>query len=271
MNFRRFSILIIIFLSASINSFSQLIRGIVLDKNSKPVPYVNIGILDKNTGTISNENGSFEIDMKGAEKSSIIRVSCIGYETKDFQVSSVSGDYMKIILDEKTFPIGEVVISSKKSKLIKFGSMNVHNGVTWGITEEGLESANLYSNHKEIFLKTIKFNIKGSEFDSVLFRLNFYIRKDTVPVDQINHSQIFIMTRNPGWAEKDLTSYNLFIESDFIASLELVKGWKNSNQTKKYVGLSKRVTGHSLRRGESQGKWLLQTGQFDFYLTAKEK
>ena len=55
-----------IFLSITINSFSQekIINGEIIDADNKThLQYANIGILNKNTGTVSNYDGKFSIKI----------------------------------------------------------------------------------------------------------------------------------------------------------------------------------------------------------------
>ena len=58
-------LLTLIFFTTTVPIFSQeLIRGQLLDQQTnKPVPYANIGILNANVGTISNEDGNFSINI----------------------------------------------------------------------------------------------------------------------------------------------------------------------------------------------------------------
>ena len=43
-------------------SLSAQIKGVVVDENNKPIPYVNIWIENENIGSTSEDDGSFKID-----------------------------------------------------------------------------------------------------------------------------------------------------------------------------------------------------------------
>lgn len=64
---------------------AQILNGKVVDEMGKPVPFANVVLLampDSSyvSGCISEQNGSFSLDLKGTH-SSILKTSCIGYST----------------------------------------------------------------------------------------------------------------------------------------------------------------------------------------------
>ena len=64
--------------------FSQTtIRGKILDAASKdPIPFVNIGIKALANGTVSDENGVYQLSLLKASPQQIVTISAIGYESK---------------------------------------------------------------------------------------------------------------------------------------------------------------------------------------------
>ena len=78
----------LILLFTNLSLFSQddfLYNGKIIDSVSKePLAYVNIGIVDYNLGTVSDENGKFELIIKTSDQDLLIRYSYIGYTSKTF-------------------------------------------------------------------------------------------------------------------------------------------------------------------------------------------
>ena len=73
----------IIFLFLFIVHFSAVaqkqLKGTIFSKEKNtPLSFVNISILDKNTATISDENGNFEIQVKPTDT---LIFSMVGYQT----------------------------------------------------------------------------------------------------------------------------------------------------------------------------------------------
>ena len=62
--------------------FAQVnISGIVLDGiSNQPIEFVNIGVLENRSGTVSNEAGFFTLQI--GEAAANVQFSSIGYETK---------------------------------------------------------------------------------------------------------------------------------------------------------------------------------------------
>ena len=69
------------------------IKGIVLDKSNKPIPYVNIWVENENIGTTSEENGSFSIHVEDQNK--VLIFSALGFETKKVAVSDAEEVVLK--------------------------------------------------------------------------------------------------------------------------------------------------------------------------------
>jgi hypothetical protein len=81
----------------SINLYSQNITGIVKDaKTQKPISSATVQI-SKSQGTISNEEGKFELNISNFKKTDSLKVTYIGYKTASFLVNEVP----KIILLEE--------------------------------------------------------------------------------------------------------------------------------------------------------------------------
>ena len=75
----------------SIVSFAQEIefKGVIMDSFNTPIPYVNIGILHKSIGTVSNDLGEFSLKLHESMKSDTIRISCFGFESKKIIVENI--------------------------------------------------------------------------------------------------------------------------------------------------------------------------------------
>jgi pimeloyl-ACP methyl ester carboxylesterase len=61
------------------------LRGVIRDRKSNlPLPYVNIGILNKDVGTTTNSKGEFELPLLESNTNDTLRVSMVGYEPVAF-------------------------------------------------------------------------------------------------------------------------------------------------------------------------------------------
>lgn len=87
------------------------IKGVVKDSLSgKPISFVNISIEGENTGTTSEEDGSFVINSTTSKKFLIF--SAIGFEKKKIKADGATVVWLK----PKEYQLKEVVISGRKGK-----------------------------------------------------------------------------------------------------------------------------------------------------------
>ena len=83
----------VLFLFLAVQLFGQQdYKGKIVDsKTGNPIPFVNIGVFEKEIGTVSDEEGIFHlplIDTRILQSDNII-FSSLGYQTKTIQVSQV--------------------------------------------------------------------------------------------------------------------------------------------------------------------------------------
>jgi len=78
---------------------SHLIKGkVTAEDTGKPLPGVNIVIIDANIGTITDKNGQFSMEVK--EENIVLSVAFMGYET--LVVKANKDEFLNIVLKRKT-------------------------------------------------------------------------------------------------------------------------------------------------------------------------
>lgn len=165
-------LVIIVFLLT--NAFSQIetssntivsnnISGTILNENNTPLSYVNIISLNSGKGTITNENGSFSIDIDHLNDSNIIRFQCIGYKTKDYTIESLKNNAI-ILLSENIYTLHEVVVLGTTPDPVKIvKKILTYKDSNYRIT----------THRKQIFVR------QRNTFDLLNFKLDF--KKSTMP------------------------------------------------------------------------------------------
>ena len=93
--------------------------GRILDEHTKePLPFVNIGIVEKNVGTVSDFSGIFELEVDTAVSASeSILFSMIGYETKTISLQEARNNpesLHEITLIEKATALDEVIVTGAR-------------------------------------------------------------------------------------------------------------------------------------------------------------
>ncbi len=104
------------FILITYSALAQKIQGYLRDQEDKPVSFANVilyGLPDSVflTGSISDDNGHFEIARAENRVEGYIRVSCIGYETITLTARSNIG---VITLKRAVASIGEITINASR-------------------------------------------------------------------------------------------------------------------------------------------------------------
>lgn len=102
------------FLFISMVSSAQ-IRGKVTDSKGEPLPAVNIFLENTYTGTSSNENGNFELNVKTPGKYTVV-FQFLGYKTSKQTISAERLPHiLNVQLEEENISMAEVTISSEEN------------------------------------------------------------------------------------------------------------------------------------------------------------
>jgi predicted alpha/beta superfamily hydrolase len=278
MNYRKATpICTVIILMLSINTqiFSQTrITGEVMDANDKrPLAYVNIGIKEKNIGTISKEDGSFSIDIPSEYQSGSLTFSIVGYYESTLSIKDVmSKGNVTIQLKEKPTQLEEVIVTGKKMTEKKYGIKRrgaIH--FTDGIfkKDDSFEIGQVIRLGNTVAqITSLNLHINSSRPDNANFRINFY-RYDideNIPKERIVEKSI--LQRHPvkeGWLRFDLSNYDILIKGDVLISLEFIPeaDVKQILYEVKLGGSSK-----SFFRKTSLGQWTRPPHHYCLYATA---
>ena len=170
---------------------AQFISGKIIDAVSdEPLPYVNIGIVNKNIGTVSDRNGNFFLEVPTDLGKDTLRFSMVGFSKKDF----ILKDYLAqqksentLRLEEKITALEGVTVVRKKSDKYKrkvLGNKSRSKIIVGGFTSNDLgnEIGIITRIRKSpIYLKEFNMFIAKNTYSSVLFRLNFYSLKGGIP------------------------------------------------------------------------------------------
>lgn len=222
------------------NAGNRILKGIILDKEARPLAYVSIGVLNKPMGTVSDSLGSFSFEISDENLSDTLQLSLMGYNTLKILVNDfISAPEKKILLTEKFAQLEEVIITSEKARrnteIIgrqgsgKLTQLSIHNRTS---VEEtiGSEMGMLYRIEKDnAILKDLNFYISADNFNSIKFRINIYSVKNDLPDTLICNKQIFTTLDNfkTGWTKIDLEKYNIKIKDEIIVTAQWIESRMN--------------------------------------------
>jgi hypothetical protein len=258
--FKNLSLIILVSILKTVIVNGQTISGTVTDENQKVLPYVNIGVIGLNRGTISNSDGKYYVDISGIDSEKILRFSHVGFEHLDFKIRDLNEreDFtLNVVMNENIFQLQEVIIRTKKSEPIYIGSKRAGRNY-WMYDEaiNGFEIGTVFQNDKLITLDKFYFHVKRNYCDSIYYRLKIYDIKKDLPNKIINSKDIkFISKLKKGWESVNLYEYNLEVSTNFIITLEVLESWTSREYRITHLS-SGWTNGLSYRRPSSMAPWL---------------
>lgn len=208
------------------------VAGQIIDADSElPLPYVNVGLVDLNLGTISDEQGFFEFDVpSGVDGSARLRFSMIGFQTQEYSLNDyLDQDVFSVSMSEETTALDEVVVSSQRTKFEtkilgnKTRSQMIYAAFT--TNRLGNEMGFVVRQRKRpMILKKFNISIVQNDFFPLRFRLNFYNLKNGLPNETLLKENIIIETDiDSGIVTKDLNPYEIVIDEDFFVAIEWIE------------------------------------------------
>ncbi len=227
---------LLLFLTITGNLLAQQkISGVIFDKTTnKPISFASIGIIGKQVGTLSDENGVFELILAENEKNDTLKTYAIGYKPQVFYARDLIKEVnKKIDLEALPTQLEEIVVRSKKIKYKTLGTTKYSKNNCSGFVKntnnwKGSESA-LKINNKEgrgVLMESFSFYIIQNKYaDSLTFRLMFYEAADTkwqYPSTRpfMKKPIVFKVGLKQGEFVLNIKDYGVYTSKDFYVSLE---------------------------------------------------
>ena len=262
---KKLGILFLLSFSTFIYSQGKTVRGIVLDSLKNPIPYANIGILNKPVGTVSDQNGEFSFILENTTGLDTLRFSSLSYIPKDYLVKDLNQEKTTIILENHIEKLDEVILSKNNLKIYTEGKDKTETKHQVLFANPNYKNMNLgteigkkfsIGSKKASLLTEFKFYIKENNFNKVKFRINIYSLKDNKPDKKLTNSNIFIEVENnfTDWAIIDLTPLNIVTQQDIILTVEWIEHSNEGNKLSLPIIIPSFSSTHYYKFG-SQGTW----------------
>ena len=258
--------LFVFLLSFTALNAQHIVQGRIIDAFTKePLPFVNIGVLKKELGTVSNEDGFFFLEVPDLFAKETLRFSMIGFDERDFQVADLEAILLSnntLVLAEQTTFLEEVVLTAEK----KWDTRVSGNSTTSKLLITGFTS-NQLGNEIALFVKVkktpayidgIQFSVVENIYPEVRFRVNVYSSDYRFPDENILKENIFVnLKQSEGLISVDLKEYDILVDDDVFISLE----WIDEDLGSEGLWFSAAVFGKSIyARSTSQAEWKKQRG-----------
>ena len=210
---------------------TELIGQVIDALTEEPIPYVNIGLVDENIGTVSDEQGYFQLEIDPLQYSqSNLRFSMIGFESKTYVLQEYLQKELLIIpLTEESTELEEVIVSTKRTQFETkiLGNKTTSKFIYAAFTSNklGNEMGFVVRQRKRpMILKKFNISLVENDYGLIRFRLNFYSVENGLPTSTLLKENIIIETdATSGIVSKDLAPYEIVIDEDFFVSIEWIE------------------------------------------------
>ncbi|UWX56140.1 carboxypeptidase-like regulatory domain-containing protein [Maribacter litopenaei] len=246
-----------------------VLKGTVKDADTGlPLPFVNIGFVDRGLGTVSEENGTFNFsfDASNLTVEDTLKISYLAFKEYKIPFSVVQTEQsypLDVLLEPDILSLNEVVLTSKKrkrrnksEKMVGYSYVGQLKNGSWegdgALGGELITKINVSKKQRQ--LNAFYFYVLENKSDSLLVRVNIYEGGTKVPEERLtNKNIIYTIKTRVGKVGIDLTPYDIIVEDDFSIGIELLKVYGDQ------LGLvvaGDDTPGVSYRRYASQGEWL---------------
>lgn len=205
-----------LFVFIGFSAFGQ-IKGVVVDENGKPIPYVNIWVENKNIGATSEEDGTFNItELNGSQT---LLFTAMGFKEKTISITEAN----KVVLQQSTTELKEVEVENPlanlTSQIDKFDRKIIHLYYGLGPTQWFLAKKFTFNDtiKKTPYLKSIIANTRSYGGSSSVRVRVMAIDPDGNPgEDLITDNLIFKFRNGERNVEWDVSKYKLKIDEEGI-------------------------------------------------------
>lgn len=172
----------------------EVLSGRITDSLGLSVPYVNIGVVGKGKGTVSDSKGQYQIDLTGVAQKDSIYFSHLNYYRRAFAVKDLQRD-PKVVLVEHVFELPSFTVSQKKPKLQTIKGMGIYVGGVYYIGEDVLnkeEIGNIITLKHTYLAKEFELPILENTMPNLVLRLQILKIEDDGTLTPLVEKPIYL-------------------------------------------------------------------------------
>ncbi|MGI4762115.1 MAG: carboxypeptidase-like regulatory domain-containing protein [Janthinobacterium lividum] len=213
-------------------ALAQAISGRVTDaRTGQPLPFVNIGVVGKALGTVSNEQGQYGLAFQENLANDTVRVSYLGYRPLLLTLRQLRAQ-PNLLLSPAAVALAEVRVQASRrawrDRTLGFSGTSETTTLHLDAKSLGAETGTvIYLKHRPTKVLQANFNVARNQVGNVTLRVNLY-RLDARgrPTNEklLRREVLLHTTAAHGPIAVDLAPDNLLLNEDFFLSLEWVGG-----------------------------------------------
>lgn len=234
-------------------------RTVVSATTGEPVVYASVGVLNKTLGTVTDSTGTFRLTVPREMFDDTLRISCVGYETRDFRLRGLMAYGDTIRLAEVTVALNEVVVKPRNIKH-KTAGRKGKGGFVYIEIESDRAAGQGVAIPLEVknvaWLKELGFCVIDNDatVDHMKFRVNVYRKTDgeylienMLPV----YFDFYKDNLKDEWFTYVFPEEMMLEKGEYYIELEFLENFRG----KQFIMKSKPLTGRTRYRYASQSQW----------------
>lgn len=229
----------------------KTISGRLVSTKGIAIPYVNIGIKDTQTATVSDDEGNFTLQIPVISLSDTLSFSSIGYENRNIAIPELLvSSAVNIVLKEKITSLRQVNIFNRKKQRYRLGRVDKSNLIFY--PSANFEQGRLLQIKEPVTVLNANIYIPTPLTTDVKVRINFYSLTNDLPGERVVEKSIIrnSLPRKKGWQKFDLSDEHIQLDRDFVVSFEFL-----STKKQKIGFNAKRGAKDSYVRFNALAKW----------------
>ncbi len=161
------------------------LSGKILDGgNSQPLPFTQISVKNSALGTVTNDEGQFQLYLPCKFHNDTLLIAFLGYETQRKRISDLKGQYTEINLESKVLQLSEVeIVGLTPQEVIRRAVANIpaNYGADSLILTAFIRSQKFVNNKLAEFTEAIIEDLKTGYFLYTRSKTGDKIRNSNVP------------------------------------------------------------------------------------------
>ncbi|MBJ6107994.1 carboxypeptidase-like regulatory domain-containing protein [Hymenobacter sp. BT523] len=213
-------------------AMAQQLSGTVSGATSQqPLPFVNIGLPARGLGTVSDEQGRYQLRYNPAYAADTVRISSVGFEPRLVPFAALLAA-PNVVLTPAAVSLAEVSVLATNTKLrthtLGLAKPSSHFDMHMSSNELGTELGTIIRlARRPTLVQTLHVAVVKNEAGPLTFRLNLY-RLDAkgLPTNDklLSRDVLLTASETPGVLTADLSADHLVVDQDFLLAVEWVKG-----------------------------------------------
>ena len=225
-----FLLSVLLLFAAAAAAVAQPISGTITNaRTHEALPYVNIGVVGKALGTVSSEQGAYQLPFRAELAADTVRVSSLGFASRNVLLRELAA-HPNVALEPAAVALAEVQVRARPAfrRTHVLGSSGNAENSTYQIARHDLGGqlgTVIKLSRRPTRVLDVNFNIARDAPGQLTCRINLYrLDRHGRPTETklLAHDVLVTMPAVHGPVKVDLRAEQLVLDENFFLAVELL-------------------------------------------------